>query len=662
MAPTSEPPPLAATAGGSGSSGSPPQRDDPQRPAGTGDRPDTDSGATPVRAASHQPTRDEGSDAPFDGPDGPAAFLAAVEACVDYAFQPIVNARSGATFGFEALLRGFDAMGLPSIFSVLDTADRLGVLHRTDIILREKAIAAFVERTGVARAAGGGGGLRLFFNLDARVLASPDYRPHLTAQLLSRHGLLSTSVCFELPESQSVEDGWRIRSMLDRYRVQSYMLAIDDFGTGFSGLKLLYDQQPDLVKLDRFFVSGIDADHKKRMFVASIVQLARVLGIMVVAEGVETERELAVCREIGCDLVQGYLIARPTLDPDGLHARYDAVAEAARRARRRGTGDQHLIREQIDPVPSLRVTATMDEVFEIFRLNKAQNFFPIVDDEDRPLGIVHEQDLKDFTYSQYGRDLLSNRSVGRRLAHFLSRCPQCEVDTPIEQVLTTYSLNENPAGILIVEDTRYAGVLSAASLLRILNEKNLAQARDQNPLTKLPGNTGITEWVAEARENEAEGHILAYFDLDNFKPFNDTFGFRQGDRVLLRFAELMRTHLEPLGLFVGHVGGDDFFAGARTANVDTVRAAVMEMLETFRRDVESFYDAESRERGHITARDRDGRQRRFALMTCSAALVRLPADAPRGDDEAIGRSIARAKRAAKRDPAGLVVETVEDGS
>jgi len=658
MAPRNEPPSLAATAGGSGPPGSWAEGAGAGPPGETGGQPHGQAGATrgPARA---QPPGEE-AETSFDGPAGPAAFLAAVEACVDYAFQPIVNTRSGATFGFEALLRGYDAMGLPSIFSVLDTADRLGVLHRTDIILREKAIAAFVQRTAVAGA--GGGGLRLFFNLDARVLASPDYRPHLTAQLLSRHGLLPTSVCFELPETQSVEDGWRIRSMLDRYRVQSYMLAIDDFGTGFSGLKLLYDQQPDLVKLDRFFVSGIDADHKKRMFVASIVQLARVLGIMVVAEGVETERELAVCREIGCDLVQGYLIARPTLDPEGLRVRYDVVAEAARRARRRGAGDQHLIREQIDPVPSLRVTATMDEVFEVFRLNKAQSFFPVVDDDDRPLGIVHEQDLKDFTYSQYGRDLLSNRSVGRRLAHFLSRCPQCEVDTPIEQVLTTYSLNENPAGILIIEDTRYAGVLSAASLLRILNEKNLAQARDQNPLTKLPGNTSITEWVAEARENMAEGHVLAYFDLDNFKPFNDTFGFRQGDRVLLRFAELMRTHLEPLGLFVGHVGGDDFFAGARTADVDTVRAAVVEMLETFRRDVESFYDAESRERGHITARDRDGRQRRFALMTCSAALVRMPAGAPRGDDEAIGRSIARAKRAAKRDPAGLVVETVEETS
>jgi len=640
-------PPLAAGPAGDPPSG-PPPTDTPPSPAA----PDPGSRANPAPAAAFEPGATSAPPPRTADDDRADAFLDAVETHIDYAFQPIVNARSGATFGFEALMRGYEAAGQPSIGAVLDSADRLGVLHRTDIILREKAISAFVARMG-------GSGLRLFFNLDARVLASPDYRPHLTAQLLSRYGLLPTAMCFELPESQSVEDGWRVRSMLDRYRVQSYMLAIDDFGTGFSGLKLLYDQQPDIVKLDRFFVSGIDADNKKRMFVASIVQLARVLGILVVAEGVETEAELAVCREIGCDLVQGYLIARPTLDRSGLAAHYDAVAEAARRARRRSDGDQHLIREQIAPVPSLRVTATMDEVFEVFRRNKEQNFFPVVDDEDRPLGIVHEQDLKDFTYSQYGRDLLSNRSFGRRLSHFLTRCPQCEVASSVEQVLTIYSLNENPAGVLIVEDTRYVGVLSAASLLRIINEKNLALARDQNPLTKLPGNTSIGEWVADALDDTSTGRLLAYFDLDSFKPFNDTFGFRQGDRVLLRFAELLRSHLEPLGLFVAHVGGDDFFAGAHTDDLASLRQAVGTMLAAFRRDVESFYDAESRERGHITARDRDGRQRTFPLMTCSAALIYVPKGSGRGSAEAVSHCIANAKRAAKRDPDGLVVRTLD---
>lgn len=592
--------------------------------------------------------RDLGSPDEAGGPDEAQRLLAGVEQSCRYAFQPIVGIHSGLPAGFEALLRGQEALGIGSIGDLLDRLFDVGILHQADLILREKAVSAFQRFAA-------GSGARLFFNLDPRVLDSPDYRPERTRDLLDRYGMETASVCFELSETHDLRPDTAPQKMLAAYRRQGYRLALDDFGTGYSGLKLLYDQQPDIVKIDRHFIAGIDGDSKKRMMVSSVVQMAKVLGITVVAEGVETEREYRVCREIGCDLVQGYVVARPTIDPPPSTGVYETAVAIVRGDRRRPAGDRHLVREEILQVPAIRLDSSMTQVFEVFRRNKSQTFFPVVDSTERPIGIVREHDLKDFIYSRYGRDLLSNRACGKRLNHFISSCPITDIDSPAEQILSAYSVAENPAGIVIVDQQRYAGVLSASALLRIINEKNLALARDQNPLTKLPGNTSISDWVAATLDTGDAPCTLAYFDLDNFKPFNDTYGFRQGDRVILLFADLMRSRLSGPDVFLGHVGGDDFFAGFPGVDAQMVVDRIQSLLETFARDAESFYDAAARQRGGITARDREGRVREFPMIRASAVVIDLPAGMARPSPEALGRQIATMKRRAKADGTGLAL-------
>lgn len=580
-------------------------------------------------------------------------LLRALERDCRYAFQPIVGIHSGAASGFEALLRGCDAVGASSVPALFDRLSDLGVLHRAELVLREKAVTAF--RTFAA-----GSGARLFLNLDPRVLDSPDYRPQRTRDLIDRHGLEPSALCFELSESQALGTGGSPSRILDLYRRQGYRLALDDFGTGHSGLKLLYDRQPDLVKIDRYFISGIDADAKKRMMVSSVVQMAKVLGIAIIAEGVETERELMVCKEIGCDLVQGWVVARPTLTPEIPAGGFATVVEINRRDRRRPGGDGPLVREEIVAVPAIRVDATMPDVFEVFRRNKDRNFFPVTDASRRPIGIIREHDLKDFIYSRYGRDLLSNRASSKRLIDFVSRCPVCEIDTPVEGILATFTAAGDPAGVIMVDRHRYAGVLDAGSLLRLIQEKRLAQARDQNPLSRLPGNASIVDWVAGALEAEAPS-TLVYFDLDNFKPFNDIYGFRQGDRVILLFAELMRRTFGAGDAFLGHVGGDDFFAGFPLRRPPAVIAAVAELLRVFASDAESFYDADARARRHIVARDREGREQEFPLITASAAVLGLPDGASRLTAEQVGRRIAALKRSAKAAPDRIAIASETDG-
>jgi EAL domain-containing protein (putative c-di-GMP-specific phosphodiesterase class I)/GGDEF domain-containing protein len=571
-------------------------------------------------------------------------FLDKVRACVDFAFQPIVNVHSGACYGLEALLRGHQDLGFGQVHEVFDYAYRRGFLHQLDVTLRDLAISKFVRLPHAAKT-------RLFFNLDNRVIQSPDYHPGGTLAILQRHGLSPTSICFELSERHEIT----VNTMLSRapgtYRHQSFGIAIDDFGTGYSGFKLLYQHQPDFIKIDRFFISEIHADPKKKLFVSKIVSLAHVLHIGVIAEGVETEKEFLACKDISCDLIQGYLIQPPTIDLAVLRPAYDHIF--SRRDLRVRKGDRKIIDAKIEELPTVSIEMPLLDIFEKFRANKHLTFFPVVDRNGAPLGLIKEEDLKDYTYSNYGKDLLTNKTLGWHLKHFMSTCPVASIDSEVEQILEIFSLNENSEGVVIADELRYAGFLSARSLLQVINEKNIARARDENPLSKLPGNNKIANVVAAALNDTEETYALIYFDFDNFKPFNDVYGFRQGDRAILLFAELLQKFLRGTNTFLGHVGGDDFFAAVKGNTFDQVIETLVELRAAFKHDVETFYDQQGRECGAIVAKDREGRVRTFPMMTVSAAVVMLPCCYHRCSLDDLMRLIAELKKDAKASPDGL---------
>ncbi len=577
-----------------------------------------------------------------------ARFLDGVGSEINYAFQPIVNIHTGTVFGFEALVRGYDRLGFDNIPMLFEYAFSRGILHRLDLILRKTAVEKFMRLPA-------DGSHHLFFNIDPRLLESGDYAAGRGLSILSDHGLSPTRVCLELTEDEEVIHDTNTLGILRRYRAQGYRLAIDDFGAGYSGLRHLYESQPDFVKIDRFFITGMDSDHKRKLFVSNIVNLAHVLGLQVVAEGVESEAELRACREIGCDLAQGYFISRPETDLLKLKSRYESVAASIRTNRRDRSADFDLIMEQIERLTPIVTDSPMSSVFERFRRDPQRTFFPVIDERARPVGLILERNIKDYIYSPYGRDLISNRSIGKSLRYFVSRAPVVDVRTEAERILETYTTNSASEGVIITEDGHYIGMLTAARLLRIINEKNLTLAREQNPLTRLPGNVLISGYVATALDDPDWQGVLAYLDFDHFKPFNDAYGFRQGDRAILLFSELMRRELTGENVFLGHIGGDDFFVGMRDMSLDDAAVRVRNLIEIFRNDVESFYDAEARKRGYLMGSDREGQERQYPLMTTSVALVGVQrARISRSADEFAG-FIAEQKKKAKASPERLCV-------
>lgn len=588
---------------------------------------------------------------PRAGETPSAAWRDGLFEAIDFAFQPLVNMQTGTCYGVEALLRGHDRLGFSAIHDLFDAACRDGVLHQTETALKEIAFRKFA-RLNLGRP------VRLFLNLDNRVLNSPDYRGGQTAALAEKFGLSPHSICLELSERHELSQDGNTVALLETYRRQSFRLAIDDFGTGYAGLKLLYDRHPDFVKIDRYFISGIPDDGKKKLVVSNIVALAHVLGITVVAEGVETEREFLTCKEIGCDLVQGFLVQRPQTDLAELRGQYEGIVALNTRDRRRPDTDARIIYGQIETLPPLTISAPMNDVFDRFRRDKAFTFFPVTDEAGQPLGLVREENLKDYIYSQYGKELIFNKAFGLSLRDFVTACPVADIGTEAEKILEAFTLNENAEGIIITDNFRYVGFLSASSLLRVINEKNLTTARDQNPLSKLPGNNMIAEYTSEALHDVRTPFTVAYFDFDNFKPLNDHYGYRQGDRAIVLFAELLRKNLTAPGNFLGHVGGDDFFVGLANASPEHAEASLRLLAERFASQVESFYDVAERTARGIHGKDRDGNEKFFPLLTVSAAVIHLPQDRPACTLDMLTGILAKMKKQAKREGGGLAVATL----
>lgn len=574
-------------------------------------------------------------------------FLARVADYLVFEFQPVVDAVTGACYGLEALFRGHGPLGFASVHELFEEAHRRGVLHGLDSMLREEAMRQF-------GAAGLDDTVRLFVNLDPRSFKSPDYRAGETAEAARHAGLASSRICLELSERHEVEVGLDdILTLSDSYRRQSFLVGLDDFGTGYAGLKALYDVHPDIVKIDRFFVRHLAEDRRKKAFAEHIVSLAKTLGMTVVAEGIERLPELRICTEIGVNLLQGFYIARPAPLPAAWQPVYRPVIDG--RPHRNHNEDLRFIEHEVTQIPAISHDANMTEVFEHFRRNKRSAFFPVVDDTGAPIGVVREEDLKDYTYSPFGKDLISNANFRKTLADFLRPCPTADLRDEAEAILAQYAFNENDIGIIVTDNLHYAGFITSDALIRIMNEKNLAMARDSNPLSKLPGNRRVLEYVAGAVADAGQAYLFAYLDFDNFKPFNDTYGFRQGDRAIVLFADLMRKRFEPQGGFLGHIGGDDFFLGIKGGDLDMHVDRLKNLQAAFRGDVETFYDAEARARGGIRSADRNGQERFFPMLSVSCAILHVPPGPRRQTVEELAELIARVKKAAKGRDDGLAV-------
>lgn len=208
--------------------------------------------------------------------------------------------------GFEALLRWTDEHGVS-----VPPAQFIPVAEESGLIID---IGSWVLREACRLAAAwpqhGEDALTMAVNVSPRQLAQPDFAG-LVAGILQETGLAPAQLEIEVTESALLERTGHVKAALDGLKALGVRLAVDDFGTGYSSLAYLKDFAPDTVKIDRCFVTDLQHRDDNAAIVLAIITLAKSLKMEALAEGVETEEELAALARLGCEAVQGYLTGRP---------------------------------------------------------------------------------------------------------------------------------------------------------------------------------------------------------------------------------------------------------------------------------------------------------------------------------------------------------------
>lgn len=522
-------------------------------------------------------------------------------------FQPIITANGQAIFAYEALSRGPADSTLCSPIQLFSEAKRQQQLFALESICRRKAIEQFTQQQLPGK---------LFINITPETLLQPDHYKGLTLDLINNFGLRPEQVVIEITEHSPTNDYALMCHAVKHYQGEGFSIALDDLGAGYSSLRLWSEVQPEYVKIDRHFISGIEKDKVKRDFVRSIVEIARAVKSQVIAEGIETRQEFETLSEIGVDYLQGYYFARPNPEP-----RHE-LSKTAKNVWKQIKEGREVYKEQgqigqlkLD-IPAVTPEMLVEEVATIFDEN--EHWFSVaVVSEGVPIGIVKRSRLLQKLSKPFGRDLYVKKPVSQILDESFIQVERHIRLEKVSQMITQRNRSHLEEDFVITENGYYFGIGQVIDLLKMITELQLKSAQNSNPLTGLPGNLLIQEQIDQLIRNKKD-FVACYFDLDNFKPYNDQYGYAKGDEILIYLAKLLKKHSHPEVDFVGHVGGDDYVVIFRSTNWQESIANILQEFIQFR---ETFYNPDDLDNLGIWAEDRFGEKRFFSLMSISVAAI-----------------------------------------
>jgi EAL domain-containing protein (putative c-di-GMP-specific phosphodiesterase class I) len=243
-------------------------------------------------------------------------------------FQPIFSVRRKSVVGLEALSRGVGPAGdLISPAVLFKQAAAEGIAGAVEDLCRESAVRNFHRLRARPEE------LLLFLNLDLTGMSRPAALAAQLETLIRTPGLDPRSVGVEFLESR-LDDVGRFGELASALRERGFLVVLDDVGAGHSNLDRIPLFRPDVIKIDRSLVTGVESDFYKQETFKSLVSLSRRIGALVVAEGIETEAEAVTVLELGADLLQGFFLGRPsaaaTFDNDGFERAAGCVEPLAR--------------------------------------------------------------------------------------------------------------------------------------------------------------------------------------------------------------------------------------------------------------------------------------------------------------------------------------------
>ena len=521
-------------------------------------------------------------------------------------FQPIFDVSKSQIMGYEALTRGPEYHPLHSPFKLFDTAESVGLLSEMELLCRKLAIKRFAEL-----------GLQgnLFLNVSPHTIEQASHPHGETINLVKQYGLDPNKIVIEVTEKFEAEDPSLLKESLEHYRNFGFKIAIDDLGTGHSGLRQWAELRPDIVKIDRYFISGCHNNIVKRELLRTIFELGRSTGVEIIAEGIEHSDEFLMLSNLGMKYAQGYLLARPELNPVIAYPQQYVVKKPEAISAKTDLADFE-ISNLVQSVAPIYTHYTCLEVYKTFKKSNNLHSLAVVDEEQKLIGIVYRDQLSELFSSDYGHALYDKKPITKIMNEITFRVDiAASLDDVSAEITDNEELDQRP-DFVVVNGDKYIGLASVRSLLKKMTEEKVKHAQHANPLTMLPGNIVINERMNHLLLHH-QPFLMAYFDLDFFKPFNDVYGYAAGDEIIKLVSEVLTR--ECRGEFIGHVGGDDFvviFSHHLNA-MDICKKALAE----FDRRVVTYFEPEHVSANGYSALGRDGKKSFFPLLTLSCGII-----------------------------------------
>lgn len=554
-------------------------------------------------------------------------------------YQPILDFRTGNILGWEALTRGPEGSSFRSPIVLFETAEQLGRLFALEKMCRESAImnAGVLDESQ-----------KLFLNIHPKTMADPEFSPGNTLDLMERAGLKPSNIVFEITERHSVQDFDLFYRTLDHYRSQGFAIAVDDAGAGYAGLTTVAELQPEYIKLDKTLIDTIHKDPVKRAMVETLANFADKIGSQIIAEGIETKAQAVCVKDIGVHLGQGYFIARPTRPKPSLTKECQELQSVGDITNKSISCSQP-IGDLAQPPHSVSSDYLVSDAQDFFKKNNRFSNI-IVTRDDIPRGLVMEYHLNRQLSSQYGVALYYKRPIDT----IMDSSPlMVDIDMPVEQAARK-AMKREPLkaydDIIVTRKGRLYGFVSVQNLLNTLAKIQVEMAKGTNPLTGLPGNVAIEQEV-ESRVAQKRAFSIIYADLDHFKVYNDTYGFKNGDGIIKLAADILSWATKKYAsqdARLCHIGGDDFVLITDADSTDRITKGV---IRCFKRLVKNCYCQEDRERGWIKAKGRDGKERNYPLVSISLGVISICGQCSLME---IGERAAHIKKYAKSKPGNSV--------
>jgi EAL domain-containing protein (putative c-di-GMP-specific phosphodiesterase class I)/GGDEF domain-containing protein len=562
-------------------------------------------------------------------------------------FQPIVSLQNGAIFSHEALIRGPQG-------TALQTPDvLLAAAANEDINFEfENACITTALRCWGARQESG----RLFVNISAEVLQQVFSQCGRDAlmELVRDLGVLPRMLVLEITEYERVVDMDYLADVVREIRSAGVSLALDDFGDGRSSLRLWSQLKPEFVKIDKYFTKDISQHADKLKTIQALQQISAIFDTSLVAEGIETADDLRVLRDLGIPYGQGYFLGRPAFLPreqaeqaalDVMTERRVAVFPELRRASNSGS----LSRLAVMEAPTVDLATTNNELAQLFLSDERLHSVALVNGT-RPIGIINRSRFMNEYSKLFYREIWGPKPC---LTHANLEPRLIERNHNVDEligILTSDDQRYLVDGFIVINNGRYEGVGTGEQLVRSVTETRIEAARHANPLTFLPGNIPISQHIERLLKRGVE-FVACYADLNNFKPFNDQYGFWRGDEMIRLVAKIALEHCDAQRDFVGHVGGDDFIILYQSADWE---ARCQKIVREFSTQAMTLFDPPARAAGGLDATDRYGVARFFPFTTLSIGAVKIRSG-EFSSAEQVASVAACAKHDAKTSGEGLMI-------